>query len=334
MNTATTIKPRIAFAGVGWIGRNRMEAVVNTGLADVAGIADPSKECIEAAAGSVAINRRYNSFAEIISDPDADAVVIATPSAMHMEQAVHALQHGKAVFCQKPLGRNANEVRAVVEAARNADLLLGADFSYRYTQAFQIVHELISSGTIGEVFAAELKFHNAYGPGKPWFYDLEQAGGGCVLDLGVHLIDLLLFAFEFPGVGAVSSTLMAGGKRMATRNIVEDYGDVSIQLNNGVQARLSCSWNLHAGTEAVIEASFYGTKGAATMRNINGSFYDFGAWHMQGTRSTVIAEPPDNWGGKAIVHWLNRLATSNKFREDAETYLASAEVIDRIYANN
>jgi predicted dehydrogenase len=62
------------------------------------------------------------------------------------------------------------------------------------------------SGELGRVFAVDLVFHNAYGPDKPWFYDPELAGGGCVMDLGVHLVDLALWSLDFPGVTAVTST--------------------------------------------------------------------------------------------------------------------------------
>src|SRR5947209_13158173 len=83
--------PRLAFVGLGWIGKQRMNAVLEAGLADAAYTCDPAVE------GTM-------SFDEILAT-DADAVVIATPSAFHAEQAIAALERGKAVFCQKPLGR-------------------------------------------------------------------------------------------------------------------------------------------------------------------------------------------------------------------------------------
>jgi predicted dehydrogenase len=101
--------------------------------------------------------------------------VIATPSALHAEQAIAALDRGLAVFCQKPLGRDASETRAVVEAARRADRLLGVDLSYRYTRAAAALRDEVRSGALGEVYAVDLVFHNAYGPDKPWFYDRRLA---------------------------------------------------------------------------------------------------------------------------------------------------------------
>ncbi|MFP3541668.1 Gfo/Idh/MocA family oxidoreductase, partial [Pseudomonas sp. SIMBA_044] len=81
-------------------------------------------------------------------------------------------------------------VNAVLAAARTADRLLSVDLSYRHTHAMEQIKGLIQSGELGEVRAVDLTFHNAYGPDKKWFYKRSESGGGCVIDLGVHMIDL------------------------------------------------------------------------------------------------------------------------------------------------
>ncbi len=130
-------------------------------------------------------------------------------------RTIHCLpSQRKAVFCQKPLGRSTDEVRQVVEAARQTDRLLGVDLSYRYTQGLQQIRDLVRSGELGHIHAADLTFHNAYGPDKDWFYDKARAGGGCVVDLGVHLVDAVLWILDFPEVIKVSSALYAGGERI------------------------------------------------------------------------------------------------------------------------
>jgi predicted dehydrogenase len=146
-------------------------------LADIALITDPSQACIEEAIKIAPQSKSTPSYKDAITEKTIDGVVIATPSALHKEQAVAAFQQGKAVFCQKPLGRNLEEVTAVVNAAKRSNKLLGADFSYRYTKAFQAIYSIIQSGELGKIFGVDLKFHNAYGPDKPWFYDLNLSGG-------------------------------------------------------------------------------------------------------------------------------------------------------------
>jgi predicted dehydrogenase len=332
MNSESLIqtKPGLAFVGVGWIGRNRMQAAKDSGLANIVFVSDPSSECISEAK-KITDCKISASFQDIINSPDIEGIVIATPSALHKKQSVQAFEMGKAVFCQKPLGRNAEEVQAVVDAAQKANKLLGADFSYRYTAAFQKIHSIIQSGELGKIFAVDLKFHNAYGPDKSWFYNLQLSGGGCLLDLGIHLIDLLLYALGFPQVERIESSLYSKGVLAREKNVVEDYANVSMELDNGVNAQLSCSWNLHAGCEAVIEVSFYGTKGGVALKNLNGSFYDFIAVRYWGTKTEILVKPPDSWGGKALVNWIEQLSVNPGFNSEVSHYISSAQVIDRIY---
>lgn len=330
METLLLTKPKLAFAGVGWIGRHRMQAALKSGLADIALVSDPSEACISEATKLVPDAAAAHSFDAAITE-GIDGVVIATPSALHRDQSVAAFAAGKAVFCQKPLGRNAAEVRDVVEAAAKANRLLGADFSYRYTAAFQAILPIIQSGELGEIFHVDLKFHNAYGPDKPWFFDKQQSGGGCVLDLGIHLVDLLLYALNFPEVSSVHSQLYAKGKKLSGANEVEDFANVSMQLATGASAQLACSWNLQAGCEAVIEASFYGTRGGVALKNIGGSFYDFAAYRFWGTKCETLVSPPDEWGGRALVRWIEQLAGNPAFDQQAYQFIQSAAVLDRIY---
>jgi predicted dehydrogenase len=331
METLIALKPQLGFAGVGWIGRNRLQAAISSGLADVSSITDVSDECVTEAIKLSGGAKAIDSFEQLVADENVDAVVIATPSALHKEQCIAAFENKKAVFCQKPLGRNAEEVATVVEAAKKANKLLGVDFSYRYTTAFKKIFPIIQSGELGKVFAVDLKFHNAYGPNKPWFYDMNLSGGGCVLDLGIHLIDLMLYALDFPEVTNVTSNLYSKGTPLKGREDVEDYATVMIGLENGTNASLACSWNLQAGCEAVIEATFYGTHGGVALKNVNGSFYDFVAQRFRGTKTETLAEPPDEWGGKALVNWIKQLSQDADYNGEAEKFIRSAEIIDRIY---
>lgn len=323
---------RLGFLGTGWIGRHRMGGMLDTGLVEAVGIADPSP-------GMVAEARKLAPAAHVVDGLDAllgldlDAVVIATPSALHAEQSIRALDAGVAVFCQKPLGRDANEARQVVEAARRADRLLLVDFSYRFTAGMQAIAPLIRERALGEIFAVDLTFHNAYGPDKPWFHDRAQSGGGCVMDLGVHLVDLALWALGFPAIdGKVVAELRAGGQPLSRGSReVEDYASAQFRLANGVAVRLTCSWRLQAGREAVIEAAFYGTGGGAALRNVGGSFYDFTAERFTGTGTELLTGGADDWGARAGAAWARRLAQGGRFDPAADELVEVATLLDAIY---
>ncbi|HEX9963736.1 MAG TPA: Gfo/Idh/MocA family oxidoreductase [Allosphingosinicella sp.] len=322
-------RPRLGFLGVGWIGRHRMEAMLATGAVEAAAVADPSPECTEQALalapGAAAVEGLDGLLAA-----EVDGIVIATPSALHAEQSIKALEAGAAVFCQKPLGRGAAEAKAVVEAARKADRLLGVDLSYRFTEGMRRIRERLESGELGRVYAVDLVFHNAYGPDKPWFYDPELSGGGCVIDLGVHLVDLALWALDFPAVKGVASHLLAGGEPLRP-GAVEDYAVAQLELESGASVRLACSWRLPAGREAIISAAFYGTGAGASLRNVGGSFYDFEAELHRGTGAETLASPPDEWGGRAAADWAVRLAAGERFDAGADKLVEVAAVLDRIY---
>ena len=320
---------RVGFLGTGWIGRHRMAAMIETGAVEAVAYADPSDEMAAEAARLAPGARRVDGL-DALLEQELDGVVIATPSALHAEQSIRALQAGVAVFCQKPLGRTAAEVGAVVDAARAADRLLGLDLSYRHTAAMQAIRPLIRAGEIGRVSAVDLVFHNAYGPGKSWFFDPAQSGGGCVIDLGVHLVDLALWALDWPEVTDVQARLMAGGRPLGA-GMCEDYAVATLSTAQGQVITLACSWNLPAGREAMIGASFYGEGQGAAFRNVGGSFFDFVAERMRGTGSEPLTGPPDDWGGRAAADWARRLAAGKGYAAEAKRFVDVAAVLDRIY---
>jgi len=327
-------RPRLGFVGLGWIGRNRLQSVVEADVAQIAAIHDVQASAVDEARKLSADAVQCSDFEELL-DQDVDGVVIATPNSFHAEQSIAALERGLAVFCQKPLGRNASETRNIVEAARKADRLLGVDLSYHAIPAMRAVSDLVSSGELGKVFAVDAKFHNGYGPDKAWFRDFSLSGGGCVLDLGSHLLDLALRPLGFPQVTRVQSSLFANGELLAKDvEEVEDYGVATIQTEDGVVINLSCCWNLHMGRDADIEIAFYGMRGGARLRNVNGSFYDFIGERFSGTRTAMLSNPEDSawqWGALATIEWIKKLGIDGRFDADAERFVSLAEVLDRIY---
>ncbi len=329
--TSKTQQPRLAFLGVGWIGRNRLEAIAQSGCAQIVAVGDATCEAATEAARDLPQACVVDSLDALLA-VNPDGVVIATPSGLHAAQAVASLKHGTAVFCQKPLARNARETQQVIEAARYADRLLSVDFCYRLVHGVPRVRELVRAGELGRIYAVDLVFHNAYGPDKSWFYNLDQSGGGCVMDLGIHLVDLTLWVLDFPSVTQVSSRLYAQGTVLAKPvNKLEDFAVAQFEFKGGAMARLACSWRLSAGQDAVIEASFYGTRGGACLRNINGSFYDFLVERFNGTAREILSACPDAWSGRTIRAWVQQLACSPRFDPEVQHVAQVAEVVDAVY---
>ena len=323
--------PRLGFLGLGWIGRHRLQALRDEQACRVAVVADPSPDAREQALQLAPEAVAVATLEELLRH-DLDGVVIATPSALHARQALDALDRGLAVFCQKPLARTAAENKAIIDAARRADRLLGCDLSYRHTEAMRRIRNAVVEGELGPIHAVDLVFHNAYGPDKSWARDPSLAGGGCAIDLGIHLVDLALWTLGFPEVTGVSGRLYAQGQLLPPGSAqVEDYAVAQLDLATGAVVRMACSWNLPFGRDAAIEAHFHGAKGGAAMTNVDGSFYDFRAERFHGTQRFPLAEPPDAWGGRAIVDWARRLAAGARYDKSIETLVQVAAVLDRIY---
>jgi predicted dehydrogenase len=323
--------PRLGWLGLGWIARLRLKSLLQAQRVEVAAMADPHEPSLKEASALVPTARCGPTLDWLLEQP-VDAIVISTPSALHADHAIAALDAGKAVFCQKPLARNLSETESVIASAQAADRLLGVDFSYRWVSGVREMKSKIRKGELGLVYAADLVFHNAYGPDKPWYRALDLSGGGCVMDLGIHFIDLLLWIFHDASVVDIDSRLYSGGGRIdLPAEQIEDYAAVRMDLDNGLSARLTCSWNISAGRNCVIGATFYGTQGALSLSNVEGSFYDLRVEEFKGT-STQLIQPADHaWGSRALEEWTQRLANDDRYDPEVESVLDVASVIDGIY---
>lgn len=323
----------LGFIGLGWIGLNRMKKLLSHPNIYAHAIVEPQKENVEKALAIAEQAIVYQDLEEMLKDPEIDAVVIATPSAMHAEQCVRALQAKKAVFCQKPLGRNTKEIQDVLQASYENDRLLGVDLSYRYTKAFEKIYQVLRENEIGRIFSVELKFHNAYGPDKDWFYEYDKSGGGCVLDLGIHLVDLFMSSMNFPKIKSLQSHLYHQGKKLSPEEkLVEDFAAVDFVTENDIAVNLQCSWNVSAGEDAVISAKFYGTKGGLCFKNTQGSFYDFIAEKYDGTHTKTLYALPDDWGGRAAELWADAVMKAVGYDPISATeHLLLGKTLDQIY---
>jgi predicted dehydrogenase len=330
---------RLGFLGLGWIGRQRLDAIASVPGVQIAAIADTDAIRVQAA------RQQYHDAVavhgvESLLDCDLDGVIIATPNGVHAQQAIACLSRGLAVFCQKPLATHARDAIRIIEAARRADRLLGVDLCYRYVDGMHELRRRIISGQLGTIAAVDLTFHNAYGPDKSWCLNRELAGGGCLLDLGVHLIDLALWLQGHPETRLLGAQLFKHAKRLgvddltgdeSTGDELEDLAYADFCQSNGAHMRIACSWHAHTGRDAVIEMRICGSEGGATWRNIEGSFYDFELEVHRGTSREKLGGYPDAWGDRALRAWIDRLAHDRCWDPQAAEYLHTAKLIDAVY---
>lgn len=323
-------RPRLGFAGLGWIGAQRMHVLADSGAADVAVLCEPDANRLGAAcAGLHRQPAACMSFEDLLEQP-LDGVVIATPNVLHEPQVRAALERDLPVFCQKPLALSRPGTERLIALARRRRVPLGIDWSYRHLAGMGALRQRIRAGEIGAVFAAELCFHNAYGPAAAWYDDVTQSGGGCLLDLGCHLLDLCHWLIGLRDPVDVRARCFRRGARLEPPvTECEDFVLASIEYAAGAQVRLACSWRASTGRGAVIGCRIFGTDGGAEISNVGGSFYDFEVALHRGPESELLGAPPDPWPGRALTKWTRRLR--HRGGDDLDGLSATADVIDRIY---
>ena len=325
-------RPRLGFAGLGWIGAQRMQVLAGLDVADVVAVCDLQQQALDKACAPLPCKPAYcESFDDLLVQ-SLDGVVIATPNALHEPQSIAAMERDLAVFSQKPLALSRQGTERLLALSRKKNLPLGIDWSYRYLAGVPELKRRIRSGELGTITAAELCFHNAYGPEASWYYDVSRAGGGCLLDLGCHLLDLCHWLIGARSPQDVTARCFREGARLRPPlDEAEDFVMAEIDYASGEHVQMSCSWRASAGRGAIIGCRIFGTGGGAEIRNVDGSFYDFEVAVNHGAESTLLGAPPDAWPGRALIDWTNRLRAGDGWDAEVEHVATTAEVIDRIY---
>jgi len=210
---------RVAVVGCGGMGRNHAQNVVDAGHHVVAGV-----DVNEGARDGFAAEFDAGAFADtgtMLDEMAPDAVVVTTPNAFHKEAAVAALQRGVPVLCEKPLADSLDAAERIADAARESAAFCMVGFHNRFSAAADLAVAYREDGRFGEVSHVEGEYVRRRGvPGVgSWFTDADLAGGGAVVDIGVHLVDFALYLAGFPEVAEVSATTRSefGGR--------EDYVD-------------------------------------------------------------------------------------------------------------
>jgi len=179
----------------------------------------------------------FDSAEELCASPQVDAIFVATPNASHLQDTLLALRYGKPVLCEKPMALNAAECRQMVEAARKANVLLGVAQVFRFEDSTARLRERLAQGQIGRpVFArSEFCFPGAAGHPRTWIDDPSVAGGGPIMDVGVHCVDALRYILQ-DEVVRVSAVASHNHRR------VEVSATLTLEFSRGTLGTVLCSF--------------------------------------------------------------------------------------------
>lgn len=320
---------RLGLLGCGWIARNRLRQIAAQRLAEVVLVVDPAPE-VCAAVAEWAPSARVEADLQALTEGAVEGVMISTPSGLHAEQAVTLLEHGLPVFVQKPLGISAAEVARVLDAGACSNVPVDTDLCYRHLQSARALREALREDSIGRPFYIEGCFHNAYRPNASWSVEPRLAGGGALMDLGVHLIDLVVW-LTGQRAGLRDAHLRQRGRRLADA-AVEDFARLDLKLDGDVDVQLISSWDASSGRDADIRLTIYGEYGNLELINRAGSFFDFDARRCFGTWVDALAEDSsDQWQAGPLRQWLHAVRGRSGYREPAAVR-DTAALIDAAYS--
>ncbi len=244
---------------------------------EMAVVCDINPETAKEAATKFGIERVTSDYHEVISDPAIDAVSVTTPNAFHMRPTIDALKAGKHVLCEKPLAMNASEAKEMCRAARDSGKILQVALQSRFGGPARFMRQFIDAGNMGDIYYARAKALRRRGvPHWGVFIDKEKQGGGPLIDIGVHILDLTLYFMGYPKpVTAFGKTWDTLGKDPSNANFwgeydrekftVEDFAAGMIKFDNGAVVTLESSFMANMEGDP-FETQLFGTKAGAIVR--------------------------------------------------------------------
>lgn len=253
---------RMAIAGVGAIAqRAHIPALLSVDEIRIVALQSRTRSRLESAARSLwpeesARPALYIDFDEMLARERPDAVGIFTPNHLHCRYAVSAFEKGAHVLCEKPMAPRIDEARRMVAAATRAGRVLAVAMQRRYGGIERAIKRAVESGAVGRVNFIRARLSHggpqAWAPGQTWFTAQDQAGGGAMLDLGVHVADLALW---YLGEAESVSGLVATVEK---RIEVEDTGSMVVRFRSGALGVIEASWSSTPGLSAI---EVYGSEG-------------------------------------------------------------------------
>jgi predicted dehydrogenase len=252
---------RVALIGSGWVQAFHARAVQEHPAGELAAVANWREGSARRLAERFGIPRVTTDWRGLAADPGIDAVVVATPNSFHALQAIEFLRAGKHVLVEKPMATSVDEADRMIEAARSSGARLMVAHCWRFRDEVIVLRDRIAAGELGEIVKTRgYGAHVAWGP-SGWFTDPALAGGGALLDMGVHAIDTARFLLGDPDPLRVCAVV--GTRYAAGRYQVDDDAILLITWSNGTNSIVEAGWwQPHVGgLEADTEV--YGTRGYA-----------------------------------------------------------------------
>jgi predicted dehydrogenase len=290
------VKLRAAVIGCGLIGKRRATEAARHAGSTLVAVADTDDALIGALAREFGC-RGTERWQDVVSDSDVDVVVVSTPNAFLAEISIAALEAGKHVLLEKPMGRTLEEARAIAAAAEKSGKRVKIGFNHRYHPALRRAHALFAGGEIGKLINLRVRYGHGGRPGyeREWRGNPELAGGGELTDQGVHALDLIHWFAGLPS--AVAALTQTAVWPIAP---LEDNGFALLAFESGTVAALHTSWTQWKN---LFSFEVFGERGALIVEGL-GRSYGVETLHIQRralagaapeTRIEEFEGPDESW---------------------------------------
>jgi len=240
--------------------------------ARVTALCDINEEALNAALEGRADVQGFTDYRKMLESAELDAVSVALPNHLHAPVTLAAIEAGKHVLCEKPMALNAAEAQQMKEAADRAGKVLMMHFNMRFMTVAATLRPLVEAGTLGHIYHAVTTYTRRDGYPRPgtWFGQKELSGGGPLIDLGVHRLDLALWLMGYPRPVAAFGNcydLLARQKLEGVEFDCEDFAAAMVRFDNGSTLYLAASWDGHQAERTEQIMRLYGTRGSVFERN-------------------------------------------------------------------
>lgn len=270
-------KVRVGVIGAGSISDMHLQSYRKNVDAELYAVCDLDQARAKEKAEKYGAPKHYGNHKDLLKDAEIDAVSICTWNNSHAEIAMEALKAGKHVLVEKPLTTSVEKAKEVEKTVKETGKLLQVGFVRRYGDNATLLKQFVEKGELGAIYYAKASCLRRLGNPGGWFADVERSGGGPLIDIGVHVIDLCWYFMGCPKVKSISgNTYNKLGNRSnvkglsfyktadydPSKNDVEDMANALILFENGASLMVDVSYTLHAKQDEMT-VKLYGDKGGA-----------------------------------------------------------------------
>lgn len=338
---------QIGFIGGGSIARHHAEALAQLDRS-INALADIDAETRHEFAADYAIDETYTDYETMLREEDLDVVVVAVPNKLHADCAIAALERDVNVFVEKPMATSYEAATDIAVAERDSDGTVMVGFSLSFSSWFTDLADRVSNGRLGDVYEIDVEYVRRRGIPQlgSWFTQKEVAGGGAMIDIGVHVLHLALSLLDFPEIRSVSAVTgsnfgtkddytylkMWGGDPVENATFdVDDHTRALIHTEEGPTIHLHVAWASNSDTRQILRVS--GDQAGVTVRTDDDDTETIMHSTDSGALSTAELEhSPTNPFVEEWRYFIDVVEGARKHtRSTFEEGLAVQEVIDAIY---